>query len=255
MKTLWLSVAGFAEADCTSQSLPLMAPVLSMLGTSIASLSISAQPCSTSCRRSFDSCCFVTKQRARSSQHLCLRCVQLCESRQISLIYVCTYTVCQGLIRLVTYVVSGHGFACCQKRLQTLCFCALGRASGGRLRARSLQDSQVVSTSTHYETQILDLVFDVHVSAQRLSCVGTIVRTAKYVRCFGQAPHLRQQTLLTPRAPTRPKTMSLKCDQNQGTNNCTVIVAVPLVGSFLKPFLVTKFRSIFDRGNAAQIRL
>ena len=111
-----------------------------------------------------------------------------------------------------------------------------------------------LSTSTHYQTQIFDLVFDVHVSAQRLSCVGILVRTAKHARCLRQAPYLRQQAPLTPKAPTRPKTMILKYDQNQSTNNCTDIVAVPLEVPFLKPFLVMKFRSIFGRGNAAQIR-
>ena len=58
---------------------------------------------------------------------------------------------------------------------------------------------------------------------------------------------------MTPSRLTQPKTMDLKHDQNQDTNNCTGIVAVPLVVSFLGPFLVTKFRSIFGRGNAAQI--
>ena len=86
-----------------------------------------------------------------------------------------------------------------------------------------------MSTSTHYQTQIFDLVFDVHVSAQRLSCVRIIVRTAKYVRCLRQAPYLRQQAPLTPKAPTRPKTMSLKYDQNHGTNNCTVIASCPIL--------------------------
>ena len=37
-----------------------------------------------------------------------------------------------------------------------------------------LPASVSLSTSTHYQTQIFDLVFDVHVSAQRLSCVGIL---------------------------------------------------------------------------------